>query len=221
MKSINLLLVACVMMHFVFGSCGNGHKSTETKEDTKETTKESTKETTMTTSADLTFWELIGPVRICDEVEFDRQGMMVKYGQYNPFTIDEPYREIDEEGYMEEFAKWERNGAGQISTITGIEGMTKYKWSNGVLVHYEGIQEGTKYNADFEYDADGLLVKMVEYSRNLGDEEDEMPLWSTTEYFYLEFDDQDNWIRRDVSVTYADYDFTESYEETRTIKYYE
>jgi len=214
MKNIRLLLLACVMLPFVFGSCDNSQNPNGNKE---------TKDTTVITSPDLTFWELKGPVKICEEIEFDRQGMMVSYVGYNPFTIEKPYREIDEEGYMEEFSKWERNEAGQIATITGIEGNNTYTWRDGVMVHNEGVQEATAFAADYEYDENGLLVKLIEYMRDdIGEEnEGEMPMWSTTEYHYLEFDSHGNWIRREVSVVYADYDTTENYEETRIIEYYE
>jgi hypothetical protein len=210
MKKI-ALLAACVTL-LVFGSCDNSQNG-----------KEDTKETTVTASPDLTFWELKGPVKSCDEVEFDRQGMIAQYLGYDPFAIEEPYREIDEEGYMEEFSKWERDQEGQISTVTGIEGMTTYTWHDGLMVHNEGVQEATEFAADYEYDENGLLVKLYEYMREASDEEkeSEMPLWSTTEYHYLEFDSHGNWIRREVSVVYADYDTTEDYEETRTIAYYE
>ena len=211
MKKI-ALLAACVTL-LVFGSCDNSQNG-----------KEDTKETTVTASPDLTFWELKGPVKSCDEVEFDRQGMMAQYLGYDPFAIEEPYREIDEEGYMEEFSKWERNAEGQISTITGLEGTNTYIWRDGVLARNEGIQEATEFAADYEYDENGLLVKLIEYMRDGLDEAEEsgeMPMWSTTEYHYLEFDSHGNWIRREVSVSYADYDNTEEYEETRTIEYYE
>lgn len=211
MKNIRLLLAACVML-LVFGSCGNGQNGTT-----------ETKETTVTKSPDLTFWELHGPVKTCDEVEFDRQGMMVRYGEYNPFIIDAPFREIDEEGYMEEFSKWERNEQGQIASITGIEGITEYIWRDGRVARYEGFQEGTEFAADFEYDENGHLVKVLEYMRDALDEETEgeMPLWSTTEYNYIEFDDHGNWINRNVSVAYAGVTSTEDYGESRTITYFE
>lgn len=211
MKNIKALLAACAML-LVFGSCGNGNDG-----------KEELKEPLVTASPDLTFWELKGPVKTCDDVEFDRQGKMVNYFSCNPFEIDAPYREIDEEGYMEEFAKWERDQEGQISTVTGIEGMTTYTWHDGLMVHNEGVQEATEFAADYEYDENGLLVKLYEYMRDASEDEteDEMPLWSTTEYHYIEFDSHGNWIRREVSVVYADYDTTEDYEETRTIAYYE
>lgn len=210
MKNIKLLLAACTML-LVFGSCGNGQNGTTGKE------------ALVTNSPDLTFWELQGPVNTCDEVEFDRQGMMVRYSEYNPFIIDAPFREIDEEGYMEEFAKWERNEAGQISTITGIEGITYYTWGDGKVVHCEGFQEGTEFATDFEYNEDGLLMKIFEYMRDALDEEakGEMPLWSTTEYIYFKFDDHGNWIHRNVSVAYAGVDSVEKYGETRTITYFE
>ena len=77
------------------------------------------------------------------------------------------------------------------------------------------------WRKDFEYDAEGRLVKLSEYIGGFEDEEDELPLWSITEYSYLDFDSHGNWIRRAVKVTLADMENTEDYEETRSIEYYE
>ena len=210
MKNIKLLLPACVMMLFVFASCDNSQK----KNDGKETA-------TVTVTPDLTYWELQGPVKRCDEVKFDRQGTMVGIDEYDPFAIDQAYRESAGEDDFVEYAKWERDEEGYIASITGMEGMSEYTWNDGRVVSAAGFEEGTVWKNDFEYDAEGRLVKLIEYIGGFEDEEDELPLWSTTEYSYLEFDSHGNWIRRAVKVTLADMENTEDYEETRTIEYYE
>ena len=86
MKNIKLLLSACMMMLFVFGSCDNS----QNKKDANETA-------AVTITPDLTFWELQGPVKSCDDIRFDRQGNMVGIGDYDPFAIEQAYREVDED----------------------------------------------------------------------------------------------------------------------------
>lgn len=213
MKHIKLLLAACVMTLFVFGSCNNG-QSKNAKEDAKETT-------TVTTTPDLTYWELQGPVKHCDKVEFDREGNMVSIGDYDPFVIDQAYRDLDEDGGFVEYSKWERDEEGRIASITFMEGMSELTWSDGRVVSTGGFEEGTAWRNDYEYDAEGRLVKLIDYIGGFEDEDDELLLWSTTEYSYLEFDSHGNWIRRAVKVVIADIDGTEEYEEVRTIEYYE
>lgn len=205
MKNIKLLLSVCVMMLIVFVSCNNSPKETAT----------------VTISPDLTYWDLQGPVKHCNNVGFDRQGTMVSIGDYDPFAIDQAYRDLDGDDGFVEFAKWERDEEGRITSITGVEGMSELTWNDGRVVSAAGFEEGTIWKNDYEYDAEGRLVKLMEYIGGFEDEEDELPLWSTTEYSYLEFDSHNNWIRRAVKVTLADLENTEDYEETRTIEYYE
>ena len=209
MKNIKLWMLVCIVLPLAFSACENDDKG-KTEEPKK-------------TNPDLTYWELKGPVKTCDEAVFDSLGSMVKLGDYNPFAINAPYREIDDEGYMEEYAQWQRNAEGQISTITGIEGITTYTWKDDRVAHYEGFQEGTMYAADYEYDENGNLVKLTEYLADALDEENggAMPVWATTEYNYIEFDSHGNWIRRQVTRNYAnDETIIEDYEETRAITYY-
>ena len=213
MKHIRLLLAVCVMALFVFGSCDNSQNK-NAKEDAKEVAK-------VTTTPDLTYWELQGPVKHCDEVEFDREGNMVSIGDFDPFSIDQAYRDLDGENGYVEYAKWERDEEGRIASITFMEGMSELTWDGGRVVSAEGFEEGTVWRSDYEYDDEGRLVKLIDYIGGFEDEDDELPLWSTTEYSYLEFDEHGNWIRRAVKVIIADMDSAEEYEEARTIEYYE
>lgn len=210
MKNFKLVLSACVMMLFVFASCDNS----QNKKDANETA-------TVTNTPDLTFWELQGPVKLCDGVGFDRQGTMASIDDYDPFTIEQAYREMDGDEDYVEFTKWERDEEGRIASITAVEGMSEYTWGDGRVVSAEGYEEGTVWINDFEYDDEGRLVKLTEYIGGFEDEDDELPLWSITEFSYLDFDSHGNWIRRSVKVTLADMENTEEYEETRTIEYYE
>ena len=206
MKNIKLLLTACVMMLFIV-SCNNSQNKNEAKE-------------IVTVTPDLTYWDLQGPVKHCNEVEFDNKGTMVGIGGYDPFSIEQAYREMDGDDFVE-FSKWERDEEGHIASVTGIEGMSEYTWNDGRVVSAAGFEEGTVWKNDYEYDSEGRLVKLLEYIGGFEDEEDELPLWSTTEYNYLEFDSHGNWIRRAVKVILADMENIEEYEETRTIEYYE
>ena len=205
MKNIKYLLPICVMMLFVCVSCDN-----------------STKETvTVSITPDLTYWDLQGPVKHCNDVEFDRQGKMLTIGGYDPFAIEQAYRDLDgDEGFVE-FAKWERDGEGRITSITGVEGMSEFTWSDGRVLSASGFEEGSVWRNDYEYDAEGRLVKLIEYLGGFEDEEDELPLWSITEYKYLEFDSYGNWIHRAVKVSLSDIENSEEYEENRAIEYYE
>lgn len=207
MKNFKLLLSACVMVLFVLASCDNS----QNKKDAKEI---------VTVTPDLTYWDLHGPVKHCNEVEFDNQGTMVGIGNYDPFSIEQAYREMDGDDFVE-FSKWERDEEGHIASITGFEGMSEYTWNDGRVVSAAGFEEGTVWKNDYEYDTVGRLVKLMEYIGGFEDEEDELPLWSTTEFSYLEFDSHGNWIRRAVKVILADMENIEEYEETRTIEYYE
>ena len=102
MKNIKLLFSVCIMMLFVCVSCDNSLNET----------------VTVTITPDLTYWDLQGPVKHCNDTEFDRQGTMVSIGGYNPFTIEQAYRDLDgDEGFVE-FAKWERDEEGRVATVT-------------------------------------------------------------------------------------------------------
>lgn len=207
MKNFKLLLLACVMVLFVLASCDNSQNKRDAKE-------------IVTVTPDLTYWDLQGPVKRCNEVEFDNQGTMVGIGNYDPFSIEQAYRDMDGDDFVE-FSKWERDEEGHIASITGFEGMSEYTWNDGRVVSAAGFEEGTVWKNDYEYDTAGRLVKLMEYIGGFEDEEDELPLWSTTEFSYLEFDSHGNWIRRAVKVILADMENIEEYEETRTIEYYE
>ena len=207
MKNFKILLFACVMVFFVLASCDNS----QNKKDAKEI---------VTVTPDLTYWDLQGPVKHCNEVEFDNQGTMVGIGNYDPFSIEQAYREMDGDDFVE-FSKLERDEEGHIASITGFEGMSEYTWNDGRVVSAAGFEEGRLWKNDYEYDTVGRLVKLMEYIGGFEDEEDELPLWSTTEFSYLEFDSHGNWIRRAVKVILADMENIEEYEETRTIEYYE
>lgn len=214
MKKVTILLATCAMF-LVFGACGNSQNQKE---------QEDTTETTMTISPDLAYWDLQGPVKRCNGVEFDRLGKMVKMDGYDPFAIDEPYRDFDTVTFdFAEYCKWNRNSEGQISSINCFEGSEEFTWSNGRMVEILSYFEAQKTLTVNEYDDEGHLVKRILYN-GMEDEEvtktDEW-LFSTTEYTYLEFDDHGNWTRRIAKYIDASVDFTDETEETRIIEYFE
>lgn len=215
MKKVNFLLATCAML-LVFGACSNSQGQKATKEDTTETT--------VTTTPDLVYWDLQGPVKRCDGVEFDRQGVMVGKEGYDPFALEEPYRDFDTVTFdYLDCCKWSRNDQGQISSITCFEGREEFTWSDGRVAESISYFESQKTLTVNEYDADGRLVKQMLYN-GMEDEEvtkDDVWLFSTMEYTYLEFDDHGNWIRRTAKYIDAAVDFTDETEETRTIEYYE
>ena len=121
MKYIKYFLAACGAL-LVFGACGNRQNQKE-KEDATEVS-------TMTPSTDLAFFDLQGPVKSCDAVEFDRSGRIVSMDGYDPFAIDEPYRDYDTMTFeFAEYCKWSRDDQGQISSITCFEGLEEITWS--------------------------------------------------------------------------------------------
>lgn len=211
MKYIKLLLVVSAIL-FVFGACGNGGNE-----------KEDTKEATVTSSPDLTYWELKGPVKTCDYVEFDRQGKIVRVEDYDPFALEAPYRDYDTTtGMFEEYCQWTRDDQGQIASILSVESLEELTWVDGRVSESLGYYEGQLWLTKNEYDAEGNLVKQSLYN---GDEdaesEEDLTLMTTTEYTYLEFDSRGNWIRRKVKSTDAVIEYVNEEEETRTIEYYE
>ena len=191
MKKHNLLLAACAMF-LVFGACDNNGQKQATKEDVKPTAQE----TTVTTSPALVFFELQGPVKRCDLVEFDRNGKITSVDGQDPFTLGEPQREMKEDGEVVDYCRWTRDVQGQIDSILCYEYVDEYRWYDGRVTQVLSGYEGQLWLTDLEYDADGRLVKTMQYEVVETEGPEEVNLMWVTEYTYLEFDDRGNWIRR-------------------------
>ena len=73
---------------------------------------------------------------------------------------------------------------------------------------------------DREYDADGRLVKTMQYEVVETDGPEEVNLMWVTEYTYLEFDDHGNWIRRKQTDTDQIVEYVNETEVSREIEYY-
>ena len=227
MKNIKLLMAACVML-LVFGSCDNNQNQNQTK-------KEDVNTTTMTTSPDLAFFELQGPVKSCDgvvtpngnsigRVEYDRSGKITSVDGEDPFALEEPWSEVNEEtSTMEDHCKWIRDDQGQISSFYGEWTDANFTWKDGHVSLIRRNHEDMTYRYELEYDADGRLVKQTVYGGTIDEvEDDTMALDHILEYTYLEFDDHGNWTRRIEKWTDYEFDFLNGEEEVaRTIEYFQ
>lgn len=209
MKNIKHLLAACAVL-LVFGACGNGQNQNG---------KEDTKEPTVTTSPDLAYFDLKGQVKICDGVEFDRQGKIVKVDNYDPFSIDGPYRDYDTETDMlEEYCQWTRNDDGYLEQILCVESINNIVWENGRIIGENGEGEGIEWDVRYQYNPDGLVLGTYLYYL---DDEGQKELNEITEYEYLDFDTQGNWTRRKVTIRDVIIGYVNEDMETRSIEYYD
>ena len=223
MKNIKLLMAAYAMLLF-FGACGNSQNQNQ---------KEDNNTTTVTTSPDLAFFELQGPVKSClsvvtpngqsfEHVEYDRSGKIISVDGYDPFTLEKPSSEYNEmTSTMEEQCQWSRDNQGQISDFDCEWSGASFTWANGHVSSIIRPHEDMMYKHEFEYDAEGRLIKQTVYGGT--DEEleaDALALNYLLEYTYLEFDDHGNWTRRMVKFTDYEINLTDEEEVTRIIEYY-
>ena len=215
MKKHNLLLAACAML-FVFGACDNNGQNQATKEDVKPTAQE----TTVTTSPDLVFFDLQGPVKRCDLVEFDRNGKITSVDGQDPFALEKPQRDMNDDGEVVDYCRWTRDVQGQIDSILCYEYVDEYRWYDGRVTQVLSGYEGQLWLTDREYDADGRLVKTKQYEVVETEGPEEVNLMWVTEYTYLEFDDRGNWIRRKQTDTDQVVEYVNETEVSREIEYY-
>ena len=215
MKKHGLLLAACAML-LVFGACDNNSQKQATKEDVEQTVQE----TTVTTSPDLVFFELQGPVKRCDLVEFDRNGKITSVDGQDPFALEKPQRDMNDDGEVVDYCRWTRDAQGQIDSILCYEYMDEYRWHDGRVTQVLSGYEGQLWLTDREYDADGRLVKTKQYEVVETDGPEEVNLMWVTEYTYLEFDDRGNWTRRKQTDTDQVVEYVNETEVSREIEYY-
>ena len=215
MKIHNLLLAACATL-LVFSACDNNGQKQATKEDVKPTAQE----TTVTTSPDLVFFDLQGPVKRCDLVEFDRNGKITSVDGQDPFALEKPQRDMNDDGEVVDYCRWTRDAQGQIDSILCYEYMDEYRWHDGRVTQVLSGYEGQLWLTDREYDADGRLVKTKQYEVVETEGPEEVNLMWVTEYTYLEFDDRGNWIRRKQTDTDQVVEYVNETEVSREIEYY-
>ena len=215
MKTHNLLLAACATL-LVFSACDNNGQKQATKEDAKPIAQE----TTVTTSPDLVFFDLQGPVKRCDLVEFDRNGKITSVDGQDPFALEKPQRDMNDDGEVVDYCRWTRDAQGQIDSILCYEYVDEYRWHDGRVTQVLSGYEGQLWLTDREYDADGRLVKTKQYEVVETEGPEEVNLMWVTEYTYLEFDDRGNWIRRKQTDTDQVVEYVNETEVSREIEYY-
>ena len=215
MKKHNLLLAACATL-LVFSACDNNGQKQATKEDAKPIAQE----TTVTTSPDLVFFDLQGPVKRCDLVEFDRNGKITSVDGQDPFALEKPQRDMNDDGEVVDYCRWTRDAQGQIDSILCYEYVDEYRWHDGRVTQVLSGYEGQLWLTDREYDADGRLVKTKQYEVVETEGPEEVNLMWVTEYTYLEFDDRGNWIRRKQTDTDQVVEYVNETEVSREIEYY-
>lgn len=215
MKKHGLLLAACATL-LVFSACDNNGQKQATKEDVKPTAQE----TTVTTSPDLVFFDLQGPVKRCDLVEFDRNGKITSVDGQDPFALEKPQRDMNDDGEVVDYCRWTRDAQGQIDSILCYEYVDEYRWHDGRVTQVLSGYEGQLWLTDREYDADGRLVKTKQYEVVETEGPEEVNLMWVTEYTYLEFDDRGNWIRRKQTDTDQVVEYVNETEVSREIEYY-
>ena len=216
-------MAICAML-LILGSCDNSQNQNQ---------KENNNATTVTTSPDLAFFELQGPVKSClsvvapngqsfEHVEYDRSGKIISVDGYDPFALKEPSSEYNEmTSTMEEQCQWSRDNQGQISDFDCEWSGASFTWANGHVSSIIRPHEDMMYKHELEYDAEGRLVKQTVYGGT--DEEleaDALALNYLLEYTYLEFDDHGNWTRRMVKFTDYEINFSDEEEVARIIEYY-
>lgn len=224
MKNIKLLMAACAML-LVMGSCGNGQKQNQ---------KEDNNTAKVTVTPDLTFFELQGPVKNCfgvvapngqsfEHVEYDRSGKIISVDGEDPFTLEEPWSEVNEEtSIMEDHCKWLRDDQGQIHSFYGEWTDADFTWEDGHVSLIWRNHEDMTYRHEFEYDAEGRLVKQTVYGGTIDEVEDNtMALYWKIEYTYLEFDDHGNWTRRNEKWTDYEINDEDQNEVVRVIEYFQ
>jgi hypothetical protein len=153
-------------------------------------------------------------------VEFDRNGKITSVDGQDPFALEKPQRDMNDDGEVVDYCRWTRDAQGQIDSILCYEYMDEYRWHDGRVTQVLSGYEGQLWLTDREYDADGRLVKTKQYEVVETDGPEEVNLMWVTEYTYLEFDDRGNWIRRKQTDTDQVVEYVNETEVSREIEYY-
>ena len=214
-------------MLVVMGSCGNSQNQSQNQNEVND-------EDLIFVSSDLAFFELHGHVKSCnyavdptgqhfDCVEYDRSGKIISVDGEDPFTLEEPWSEVNEEtSMMEDHCKWLRDDQGQIHSFYGEWTDAEFTWKDGHVSLIWKNHEDMTYRHELKYDADGRLVKQTVYGGTIDEvEDDAMVLDHILEYTYLEFDDHGNWTRRNEKWTDYEINDEDQNEVVRVIEYFQ
>ena len=141
----------------------------------------------------------------------------------DPFALEEPWSELNEEtSTMEDHCRWNRDDQGKIVSFDCDWSYANFTWKDGRVSSLMRSHEDLTYKHEFEYDAEGRLVKETLYNGTIDEvENDEMILERVIEYTYLDFDDHGNWTRRKERFTDYEINYEDEEEVTRSIQYYE
>ncbi len=216
---LGLLFMATAM---TLASCANSNNGENTGSKAESENVEQVPPASDLTSPDLTYFELKGPVKNCDGVEFDRNGTIVTIDGVDPFALEQPYRDIDTTtGAFVDQCRWTRDDKGQIDSIICYEYVQKTRWHEGRVIEILAGFEGQLLWTIYGYDEAGRLVKLTQNGIVETEGPEEINLLCIMEYAYLEFDGYGNWTRRRAKYMDASIDFSDETEETRFIEYYE
>lgn len=209
MKKIIVPAIALALL----ASCGA--KNTGNQPNADSTKVETKVSNAVTTSPDLVFYSLQGPVKrvICqgDTVDFDQKGKISKIKGRDPFAEGYPTREFDDSGSYKEYCGMKRNEKGQIVEETWIEGVTYYVWEGEKMVADSGFSECYEWHSTYDLDENGRIAKISTYS--FSEPGQEVPLRNENTIKYSDFDSHNNWTKRSGSL--------DDVEVSRTIEYWE
>lgn len=169
-------------------------------------------EQSVTSSSDLGFFELNGPVKHVryengDELSFDKNGTLVLRNGVNPFRASGPSRRmIDPEGeqLIVDVVWMQRNAQGQICSEYFLESATDYEvGADGRKLKEESFGEGYGQTCTYQYDEKNRLIRIVEQEIDFesGDDGVHKPIGSpkTLTFRYTKTDGHGNWTERETS----------------------
>lgn len=220
------LIIPAIMAMAILSSCGgNGQQKAADSNNAAQTenTAQSENKDKVSTSPDLDFFELQGPVQsvvgdgeLSPKYEFSKDGKLVsKDGDTEIFTRQAASREATDDGDFYELPKFKRNAQGFIEEIDYYESTTTYFWKNNRVEKYEWVGEGCEGYVAFTYNDKGELTQMCEQTKDESEEDysnSDDP--HCTSFKVTKRDKYNNWVEREVMGE-------DPYTETRFIEYFE
>lgn len=155
-------------------------------------------------SADLTFFDLQGPVKraktMQGDLDFDRNGRLVLFDGVDPFRPSGPSRTaLDDEGSFVDNVWLQRNAQGQICGKCYYEYASDFEISpEGRIMKEISFGEGMCMITTYNYDAKGRLISKSEQEVDpdmANDEYKPVGEPTTTHYSYSDYDRYGNWTK--------------------------